>query len=162
MEEIYSKLQSDFGLGSKHILTLRSLENKDLGAKEICSKTQIPQGRIYPYLNFLVDNKLIEKTPKKPHVYSAKEFNKKVIEFMKKRIDSLLDSQSHIMDSMKGRLEQIEMIGDSRMFTFSHLNICRIDPFVHNLCSRFVVCTGRTMPTSRHPRNYRSNPGGRC
>ncbi|MBW2963578.1 helix-turn-helix domain-containing protein [Candidatus Woesearchaeota archaeon] len=124
MEQIFKKLQNHFNLNSKHILILGSLQHESLDAKQICAKTNIPQGRIYYYLNYLVEKQLVEKTTKKPFLYSFSNVNQNIIGFMKQRIDKMLQAQGEVMDMMKGpSLDHFERITDTKKFTETHLNM---------------------------------------
>ncbi len=122
METVYTKLQETFGLNDKHILILKALKHDGLGAKKICEKTKIPQGRIYEYLNHLIDNKLVEKTHKKPFTYSVYDLNYNVIGFMKHKMENMLRAQTEVMDLMKGSgLDYVDIVNSSTKFTQMHL-----------------------------------------
>ena len=124
MEPLYEKLQENFELKPRQISIIKVLQNKRLDANEICKLTDIPKGKIYDYINGLLKNKLIERTEKKPFVYSLPDLNQNVLRFMKHKIDSVIDAQREVIDIMKGKgLEQVELITDSRKFTQIHLNM---------------------------------------
>jgi len=124
MDKVFEKLKQNFGLRGKHILILEAIKDEKLNAKQICDKTSIPQGRIYAYLNDLLENKIINRTPKKPYVYSISNLNKNVINFMKQKMDVMVEAQSEVMDMMKGPgIEQVEIVNNSKKFTEVHLRM---------------------------------------
>lgn len=124
MTFLFEKLKEKFGLNSKHVDILEALKDQKLDAKNICKKTGIMQGMIYNHLNFLIENKLIERSSKKPFTYSIVNLNMNVIGFMKNRIDEMLNAQLEVMDTMKGPgLDYFERINDSRRYTQMHLTM---------------------------------------
>ena len=124
MEELLRKLKENFGLDDKHIFILKILSNENLNAKQICHKAKIPQGRIYDYLNFLIENNLVERTHKKPFKYSVGDLNEKVMGFMKRKVDNLVEAQSDVIDIMSGAaMNYFERITDSKKFTQVHLSM---------------------------------------
>jgi|GEM_PF-1648527 len=125
MHEMYSRLKGAFGLADKHILILQFLEKEKLNAKQVADKTGIPYGRIYDYLNQLIEFELIEKTPKKPYKYFVTDFKENVIGFMRDRIEHQLKAQTeviHLLSSNKGT-EHVEIISNSEEFTNAHINM---------------------------------------
>ena len=124
-DPLLEKLKENFNLDEKHVLILEILHTNDgFNAKQICEKTQIPLGRIYDYLNYLLKNKLIQRSHKKPFLYSIADLNENVIGFMKKRVDNLVGAQSEIMDMMKkSELGYFERITSTKKFTHVHLSM---------------------------------------
>jgi adenylate cyclase, class 2 len=124
MKSLLYRLGEYFDLNNNHIKILESLLYENLDAKKICDKTKIPQGRIYDYLNYLIKNRLIEKSLKKPHIYSVKNLNETILMFMKTRIDDMISAQSEIMELMEGSEQYyFERIKDSKKFTQTHLSM---------------------------------------
>lgn len=122
--DYHGLLKKDFGIKDREISILISVENKKLNAKDICLQTGIQKGRIYEYLNNLIQKNLIERTTKKPYSYFVSDPVNNILLFMKKRIDNMLESQSEIIKIMeKGGKEYIEKIDNGEKFTYTHLNM---------------------------------------
>jgi len=125
MQRVLEELKQGFGLKSKHILILEALYEKKLGAEEICKTTNIPQGRIYAYLNELLEMRLINRTPKKPYSYSLENIRDNVTHFLKLRLDDLARKQERIIDIIeeKNPLEEIEIVNNGDEFAFKLMQI---------------------------------------
>tara|TARA_B100000315_G_scaffold257467_1_gene306474 strand:- start:709 stop:1602 length:894 start_codon:yes stop_codon:yes gene_type:complete len=121
MEGVYRQLQDHFGLNTNHIQILETLEHSNLEAKNLCEKTKIPRGRIYEYLNFLVEKGIIEKSKQRPYKYSITHLEQSIMSFTKHKIDSMVKIQSEIIDLMQEHSEQVEMFKNNKQYTETHL-----------------------------------------
>lgn len=84
-KEIVHEITKRYFLSSFEENILLALENKELTAVNICELTKIPKGRIYYFLNLLIEKKLIEKNDKNPATYSTKDFEEKVSDFLDRK-----------------------------------------------------------------------------
>jgi len=125
MNQILAKLKEDYGLDDRHIAVIDALTiHGKMDAKKICDVTSITPGRIYNYLNFLIGNKLIIRTGKRPFEYEATEINEHILEFTKNKIDALLESQYQLVELMgKNVTEHFDRITSSIKFTQTHLSM---------------------------------------
>ena len=123
-QEIFAFLKSEFGLKTKHIQVIESLQSLPLTAEQLSKRTEIPLGRIYEYLNQLVDMKLIEKTVKKPYFYEIKDLNKAIVDFLKHKTDKMIVAKTQVLDMMKDKgTGSIEVIDSKEAYSHHHLHI---------------------------------------
>lgn len=125
MRQIIKELAVEFDLKGKHLLILDVLFDKDLPALKISKITDIPMGRIYDFLNFLLLHGLIEKTSKKPYIYSMRNPTEKITNFLKYRFDDLVKKENKIFDLMqkKQTIERLETIHSGDEFTFKQVQL---------------------------------------
>ena len=117
-DSIFEKLLEDYGLRENHILIMKAVQDKELTAEEICSKTGIPRGRVYEFLNFLVDNKLIKATGTHPNLYTAKPLTKRVREFLTIKFQEQIDKEKLIESLMENDKPRIIPINNDQDFIF--------------------------------------------
>lgn len=125
MHELYQRLKVAFNLTDKHIQILMVLEKEKLTAKQVSVATDIPYGRIYGYLNELLNYELIEKTPKKPYTYYVVNMKENIVGFMRGKIGEQIKAQTeiiHMLSTTKGS-EHIELVKNADEFTQSHINM---------------------------------------
>jgi len=120
---ILSKLQEHYHLSHKHVAILKLLRDEEYTAENLSSNTTIPLGRIYTYLNELLVNKLIERSPKRPYNYSMPDPEYRILSFMKHHMDRQIANQSEIATLMSNETENVEIISNKEHFTFSHLHL---------------------------------------
>ena len=125
MREIIKELASEFDLKSKHLFILDALYDQDLCAAVISKKTNIPMGRIYDFLNDLLEYGLIEKTSKKPSVYSMKNPGERITSFLKYKFDRLVEKENKILDMIRKKqtIESVEVINSGDEFTFKQIQL---------------------------------------
>jgi len=125
MRDIIKELATEFDLRSKHLLILDALYDEDLSAHIVSKKTKIPMGRIYDFLNDLLEYGLIEKTSKKPALYTMKNPGEKITNFLKFKFDKLVEKENRILDLMqkKQTIESLEMIHSGDEFTFKQIQL---------------------------------------
>jgi len=120
-DEMLNELEANFGLKDNHIKILRELQlSGALGADKLAKNTGVPLGRIYDFLNDLVESKLILKTATFPSVYSIDGFEQRVMEFMRYQTDNLIKKEQKLMDllSEKNEVEQTVLITDKEKIAF--------------------------------------------
>lgn len=112
IEKIFETLKKDFDFRDNEILILKALQEKDMTADEICKKTGIPKGRIYEFLNMLVEKQIAKKIQEKPAFYTAKNLKQNVYDFMKYNFDLLTNTEAEIINAIEDEetSEKIEMI----------------------------------------------------
>jgi DNA-binding transcriptional regulator GbsR (MarR family) len=104
MEEIIEKLdklKENYGLKKRHISILRALKSKDMVAEEIAEKTNIPKGRIYDFINELVHLGLIVKTSPNPAVFSIKNFETCIQNFLKKKFSKEIEKNIEVYELLE-------------------------------------------------------------
>ncbi|MFH1053408.1 MAG: helix-turn-helix domain-containing protein [Candidatus Woesearchaeota archaeon] len=151
MEQIFQELQQGFDLSDKHILILEALYKKDLGASETCSETKIPKGRVYSYLNDLLRLQLIEKSEKKPYLYSMRESNNKIMNFLNYKFDSMVEKQKKIMDLLekKSTIDNVEIIQSGDDFIFNLLKLIKEGKVFRSIVHH------RSIPFALYPSNLK-------
>ncbi len=148
MKPLYSILKNQFGLKDKHITIIRKLDKKMLNAFEICKETSVPQGRIYEYLNELVDLGLIDKQGKKPARYTIANVKENLLWFTKQKIDGLIRSQSQLMDVFKEEQSgAVELIENSSKYTRTHMKILAESKTLR------IMAVHRSFPYILYPEN---------
>jgi DNA-binding transcriptional regulator GbsR (MarR family) len=125
MQEIIRELATEFDLKGKHLLILDALYLEDLSAQQISKKTGIPMGRIYNFLNDLLSYGLVEKTSKKPALYSMKNPSEKITNFLKFKFDKLVEKENKIFDLIekKQKIESLEVVHSGDEFTFKQIQL---------------------------------------
>lgn len=118
--EILKELKENFNLKDNHILILKTLQEENLTADEICKKTNIPKGRIYNFLNELIENKLLEKTPETPATYTARPLTDRILEFFNYNFEKLMQNELKILSKIekKEELESVDFITGSKQYAF--------------------------------------------
>jgi sugar-specific transcriptional regulator TrmB len=111
-DTLLERLRKDFDLKENHITILDTLFSKDMTADEICKKTGIPKGRIYEFLNYLVDVDLVSKIRAVPAKYTVANFEKRIMDFLNFNFDNYLKKEMEIIDAMSDgkRIESIKMV----------------------------------------------------
>jgi sugar-specific transcriptional regulator TrmB len=134
MEDLINELGKNYNIPDKQLRILKALEFKDLTAREISKKTQIPIGRLYDYLNALLTSKLIDKTKKKPCKFSFKEKNEKVYAFVKNKFEEAITKESTILSVLEKSKTEIKLITSKEDYIFEcrriygeENNICFIE-----------------------------------
>lgn len=129
MEEIIRHLTKDFGIDENQInIFITLLNHNNINAKEIAKLSNISSGRIYEYINGLVELGLITRSSKRPFVYSIDDINESIIRFTKNKIDSLTKSQSEILEHIDKKEQPFfERINDSSGFTKNHVKMVSED-----------------------------------
>lgn len=125
MRDVIKELAKEFDLKHRHLLILDTLFETHLSALMLSKKTDIPMGRIYDFLNDMLSNGLIEKTSKKPFIYSMSNPDEKITNFLKYKFDTLVEKENKILDLMqkKQKIESLEMIHGGDDFTFKQIQL---------------------------------------
>lgn len=106
---ILHTLENQFGLSKKHTKILKILIGKELTAKQICEKTGLSLGTLYPFLNELCDSGLINVNDAYPTVYSITDFMDNVAEFSVNKMKELREKRNSLMKQFEPR-DKIEVI----------------------------------------------------
>ncbi|MFA6460944.1 MAG: hypothetical protein WCV90_01650 [Candidatus Woesearchaeota archaeon] len=118
-------------LSPKEFLILQELLHQDLTAQQISKKTDIPLGRIYDPLNYLIEQRLIEKKGKKPCKYSFDQSSERVLAFLKSKFDHFINDEEVIFSMIDEKTApKIELIPSKEEFTFylcKILSACKTD-----------------------------------
>lgn len=125
LDKALDELKQGFGLKDKQVQIIKALERWPLTAEQLSKQTKIPLGRIYTYLNELVDLKLLEKTTKKPHFYEIKDIHRSLANFIKHRSDQLVHSRARVLELLKeqGTESQVELIDSREKYSLLHLDM---------------------------------------
>jgi len=118
--ELLLTLKNEYGLKENHIHILKALAVNDLNADELCSKTKIPKGRIYEFLNYLIQTQLINKETGAPAQYSSKNLNDRVVEFAENHLNQELQKRAKLIslvdkDRTQSEFKVFTTPGESRM-----------------------------------------------
>ncbi|MFC1733890.1 helix-turn-helix domain-containing protein [candidate division KSB1 bacterium] len=149
-KKFFSELKTRCNLGEKQIMILKSLRNSDMSAKKISSKTGIPLGRLYEYLNELLYDGLIEKKGKKPCVYSIDNMEDKVRNFMKKRFDKVVSDEKSILATLNRKEENdyTEITNSKEEFVYTQLKML-------SACKKLYTLTRyESIPFLIYPTNH--------
>ncbi len=133
--KVFEELKRRCGLTEKQATVLKSLREEDLPAKKLASKSGIPLGRLYQYVNELLSYGLIEKKGKKPCVYSIENMNEKIRDFMKKRFDEVIENEKVITDMMQKKEESdyIEITKTKEEFMYTQLKMLGVSKKFYTL-----------------------------
>jgi predicted DNA-binding protein YlxM (UPF0122 family) len=125
-KELLDELEKRFNLTKFESSIIMSLKDQDLSADEICDTTNIPKGRIYQFLNNLVDKKLIEKIEKNPALYSTVNFPEKVSDFLDdKLMETRLFEKEAISLLNRTKPEETAIISNSGEYKHNVLKILK-------------------------------------
>lgn len=123
-EALVRILTQSFGVGDKHLAIVQRLENTALTAEALCKSTGIPHGRIYDYLQFLVDAGLVQKTTKRPYRYSIPDLKKNLVSFTQRSVDNLVQRQSEMMYLLKqDKPPTIAQLPNAMLVTQAHISL---------------------------------------
>jgi predicted transcriptional regulator len=126
-EEVYGELEKEFGLRKNHLLILKALESEALTADQLCDKTKIPKGRIYDFLNTLIERKLISKREGAPAVYEMKDLRKAVSDFLEHSFDDFVKRETRLLERLGGGAgqESISILANMDDFNLSFARAIR-------------------------------------
>lgn len=124
-DSVFVELRNRYGLKSQHLDILIHLQHDDLPADELSRRTQIPLGRLYGFLNELLDFGLVEKSGRKPFRYSMQPPQEKILLFMQRQFDAAVRNQSEVLNLLeqKGRVNHLEVIESSERFSYHMLQM---------------------------------------
>jgi sugar-specific transcriptional regulator TrmB len=136
MDRILKELCESFSVSGKELLIIEALSKSKLSAHEISKKTNIPIGRIYDYLNNLINVKLIERSEKKPYIYSIEKLDENIIEFLKYNFDETIRKQNKMMYLLEHRsknFDEIDIVTNSDDFSFRTIQLVKESKFIKNI-----------------------------
>ncbi len=120
-EELLQVLQSEFNLTKKDTTIISELVKNKMTAENLCSLTKIPKGKIYTFLNKLLELKLIEKSSDFPATYSVPNLEQKMLDFLNEEFGQFTKKQKRLTDLLREEntdLGDFEIIYDKREFIF--------------------------------------------
>jgi len=104
-KKLFVELEQNFGLRKNHILILDALTKDDYTAEALVKDTGIPMGRIYEFLNDLLEMKLIEKKPGYPAGYTIGDLNQRVLDFARHQTDVVIAKEQKLVSLIETEKE---------------------------------------------------------
>lgn len=150
MDKLIKELGESFDLNGKELLILEALMRNSLSANKISEETKIPLGRIYEYLNNLINLKLIEKSEKKPYKYSIENLDQNIIEFLRHKFDDMVEKQNKVMSLIEHKsqdFDEIDIVASGDDFSFRTVQLVGEARYIKN-----VVRHG-SVPFALYPEN---------
>ena len=83
-----------------HLLIIRALLNAEMSAEELCRSTGIPKGRIYEFLNYILDNRIVLAKGKHPKKYYIDSPQDSIARFLEKRFSDISIDEVSIRNIM--------------------------------------------------------------
>lgn len=122
---IADKLEQDFGLKENHIRIIEALNEKNLTADEICQKTKIPKGRVYDFLNELIERHLVQKEDGRPSLYGIKDLKQSILDFLKYEFENNSRKESELLSllSSKEDAQKIELIDNREKYDLEMISL---------------------------------------
>lgn len=113
MIEILEELKKNFHLKKSHIVIMQLLSEEKATADEICERSQIPKGRVYGLLNELINMHLIDKNESLPAVYSMKDLQENVFDFLQYDFSKEVKKRSNLLSLLNKETdeERVAMVG---------------------------------------------------
>ncbi|MBR9705727.1 hypothetical protein GOV14_01710 [Candidatus Pacearchaeota archaeon] len=145
---LIEELGKNYNFPEKQIRILKSLEFRDLTARELSKQTQIPLGRLYEHINNLLRSKLIEKSKKKPAFYSFKNKEEKIKTFIKDQFKETVDKEALMLSLLeKGS-------GDVKLLTTREDYILECRRIYNEEDKIFSIERASTPPYYFYPEDY--------
>jgi predicted transcriptional regulator len=134
LKSIINKLKHYFDLKDNHILILEALYNEDLTAEKICDKTKISRGRIYEFLNYLVEYKLVyqEKEPGKASIYTLRHFEDQILMFLVQKIKEEVLAERELLKNIHKK-DKINVLVGNRHVAFTFCKLILSGNFLYGL-----------------------------
>lgn len=108
-KQVLEFLEKKFQLRQNDILILSIMTKEGLTAEDICKKTNIPKGRIYDFLNDLLQKKLILKNTNSPAKYFIDNARMHINAFIRAENDDFIQRQRQL-NSLVEELENPVMV----------------------------------------------------
>jgi len=123
LSEVLEELRNNFHLKKNHLMILKLLLAEACTADEICERTTIPKGRIYNLLNELISMRLIEREQSVPAIYSMKNPNDTILNFLKYAFSKEVQKQTRVIAMLeeKAKFERIEMIITNEAYDYEQI-----------------------------------------
>lgn len=116
MTSVIEELEKNYGIPEKQIRILKVLEFQDLTARKISKEVNIPIGRLYEHLNKLIGCRLIEKSHKKPSLYSFSNKEEKVYNFLKSKFSEVVTKEMLILSAIEKSPREIKLLANKEDF----------------------------------------------
>jgi hypothetical protein len=110
MKDTVTEFGEIYNIPEKQIRILKLLRNKELTARQISKQADIPIGRLYDYINDLLFDKLIEKTNKKPAIYSFTEPEAKINNFIQHKFNETTSKESLMLSLLQSNPTTVRLL----------------------------------------------------
>jgi hypothetical protein len=117
------------------------LTKEDYTADKLVKDTGIPMGRIYEFLNDLLEIKLIEKKPGYPAIYSIGNFNDRLIDFLNHQKDLSTTKETKLMALIKEEKEDMRIIQNPEEFNLLNIDLQKEHKTIKNILRHELVPT---------------------
>lgn len=117
--DLIEELGNNYKIPEKQVRILRVLEFGDLTARQISHETGIPKGRLYDYINKLLGTGLIEKSNKKPFLYSFRNKEEKIRMFLEKRFEEAIKKESLIISALQKNTRELKLLASKEDYVLS-------------------------------------------
>ncbi len=102
IDRVLQLAEKNFNFRLNNQLIIKALYNKgQMTADEICDETGVPRGRVYEYLNELVEKNLIVKTSKQPFRYYIDSMEQRAVEYSANSLMRALKKQENLIKKLK-------------------------------------------------------------
>ena len=136
MEKVIKELGKNFNLNGKELLIVEALLEGSSNAHNLSKTTNIALGRIYDYLNNLIKVRLVDRSEKKPYIYSIDKFDENIADFLKYNFEDMVQKQHRIMHLLEHRtknFDEIEIIESGDDFSFRTIQLLKEAKFIKNV-----------------------------
>lgn len=119
--DIFDELKKQFNLKKNHIIILKLLSAEDCTADEICERTTIPKGRVYNLLNELINMRLIVREKGVPAVYSMKNPEDRVLDFLRYDFNREVEKQNRLLSLLqeKSKADRLDLITNNVEYDYN-------------------------------------------
>lgn len=119
-KKLFGELEQSFGLRKNHILILGALTKDDYTADKLSKDTNIPMGRIYEFLNDLLELRLIGKKEGFPAVYFVGDLSERLLDFLRYQTDVVVAKEKRLLGLIESEkeLEQTTIVNGREELAF--------------------------------------------
>ena len=164
-DDVIRALEQEFDLGTPHSKILRALNaSPKMTADEICAATSLPKGRIYDYLNYLVDSGLICKGTETPAAYFMGNYADRLTTFVRKQYEGVLRKEQRLNQLLEGNTSsQVETFNSRILFNLEVMSLLSRKQKVkvilrYDVAPYFFFMPSRERFVSLHSRVTRGRP----
>ncbi len=97
----FEKELAELGFHKYHLLIIDSLLNQKKTAKQVSEEKKIPMGRIYDFLNQLIEEGIVEYEIITPTVYYINDFEKKLVNYLDNFFLEKIKKQNELFEAIK-------------------------------------------------------------
>mgnify|MGYP001225599579 CR=1 FL=1 len=119
-KQIFGELEKEFGLRGNHILLLEALVKDEYTADSLSKETGIPMGRIYEFLNDLLNWRLVEKQKGHPAVYKVGDLKERILDFLRFQTEESISKEKKLVGliSEEKEVEQTTIVNGREELAF--------------------------------------------